>query len=153
MESVVLVIHLILALSIIGLVLLQRSEGGGLGIGGGGGGLGGFASARGTANALTKMTSLCALGFFITSLTLGVLASQHSKETAGLLENIDPAQLEQAVPEDDISAPVGVTYTPPAEIPMKAPAETSEEPEAPKVADTEEDKPSTTPEEPSAPTE
>ena len=113
MESVALVIHLIFALAIIILVLLQRSEGGGLGIGGGsGGGLGGFASAKGTANALTKMTSLCAAGFFITSLTLGVLAAQHSKDVAGLLENVDSSQIESPA-ADDVSAPVGITYTPP----------------------------------------
>ena len=147
MESVVLVIHLILALSIIGLVLLQRSEGGGLGIGGGGGGLGGFASARGTANALTKMTALCAIGFFITSLTLGVLASQHSKQTAGLLENIDPSQIEaMPIQDNDVNAPVGITYTPPSEMPGTAPSKDSNKKEgSPKDMKTEE--------EPSAPTE
>lgn len=158
MESVVLVIHLILALAIIGLVLLQRSEGGGLGIGGGGGGLGGFASARGTANALTKMTALCAIGFFITSLTLGVLANQHSKQTAGLLENIDPSQIEAPVPEDnnDVSAPVGITYTPPNEIDAPAPlqeesqpAETSQE----NTGQAQDEKPKKPKDEPSAPTE
>ena len=114
MESVVLVVHLILALAIIGLVLLQRSEGGGLGIGGGsgGGGLGGFASAKGTANALTKMTALCAAGFFVTSLTLAVLAGTHSRETKGILEDLNPAAIETPV-SDDVSAPVGVTYTSP----------------------------------------
>ncbi len=147
MESVVLVIHLILALAIIGLVLLQRSEGGGLGIGGGGGGLGGFASARGTANALTKMTALCALGFFITSLTLGVLANQHSKQTAGLLENIDPSQIEAPASEEDkdVSAPVGVTYTPPNEMSAPAPSEENTEQA--------QEKPKKPKDEPSAPTE
>lgn len=76
MEQVVLVIHLILALAIIGLVLLQRSEGGGLGIGGGGG-LGGLASAGATANALTRATAFCAACFFATSLILGILAGTH----------------------------------------------------------------------------
>ena len=154
MESVVLVIHLILALAIIGLVLLQRSEGGGLGIGGGGGGLGGFASARGTANALTKMTALCALGFFITSLTLGVLANQHSKQTAGLLENIDPSQIEVPVPEEnnDVNAPVGVTYTPPSEI--NAPTENLQKSETPEDnAEKKSEKPKKPKDEPSAPTE
>ncbi len=94
MESVVLVIHLILALAIIALVLLQRSEGGGLGIGGGSGGIGGLASARGTANALTKMTGICAAGFFVTSLTLAVLATQQSGASKGILDNIDPAAIE-----------------------------------------------------------
>ncbi len=91
MEAVVLVIHLILALSIIGLVLLQRSEGGGLGIGGGGGGLGGFASAKSTAGALSKATWLLAVCFFATSLTLGILAGTHSAERQGILEGVDEA--------------------------------------------------------------
>ena len=113
MESVILVIHLILALSIIGLVLLQRSEGGGLGIGGGSGGLGGLASAKGTANALTKMTGLCATGFFITSLSLGVLAGQQSRVNKGILENVNAAEIQV----EDVSAPTGITYTPPMEMP------------------------------------
>jgi len=98
MENVVLVIHLILALSIIGLVLLQRSEGGGLGIGGGGGGMGGFASPQGTANALTKATAFCAIGFFCTSILLGILAGTHTG-SSGILDELDQpkaAQEEQA---------------------------------------------------------
>ena len=79
MELVVLVIHLILALAIIGLVLLQRSTGGGLGIGGGG--MGDFASARGTANALTKLTTYFASAFFGTSLTLAYLAGNRDQST------------------------------------------------------------------------
>lgn len=157
MESVVLVIHLILALSIIVLVLLQRSEGGGLGIGGGGGGLGGFASARGTANALTKMTGLCAAGFFITSLTLGVLATDKRHETTGLLENMDPPAIEAPVSGDDTNAAQGISYTPPDAISdQQSPVEAiknaventvqGNKPEAPTV-DTK------TQEEPSAPVE
>ncbi len=88
MENVILIIHLLLALSIIGLVLLQRSEGGGLGIGGGSGGLGGLASAGQTGNILTKATGFCALGFLVTSLTLAVLAGTHSGSTS-LLDNLD----------------------------------------------------------------
>ncbi len=91
MENVVLIIHLILALSIIGLVLIQRSEGGGLGIGGGGGGLGGLASASSTANVLTRATGLCAAGFFCTSLALAVLAGTHSNPKS-LLETLDNPQ-------------------------------------------------------------
>lgn len=115
MESVVLVIHLILALAIIALVLLQRSEGGGLGIGGGGGGLGGLASARGTANALTKMTGICAFGFFVTSLTLAVLAGGHSRLNASILDEIEKSQIQAPVVKDDISAPLGTSYSPPDE--------------------------------------
>lgn len=130
MEEVVLVIHLILALAIIGLVLLQRSEGGGLGIGGGGGGLGGFASAKGTANALTKMTALCATGFFITSLTLAVLAGSESRQNLGILEDLADVEI-QTPAENDVSAPVGITYTPPSELMNDAEDETTENPEDP----------------------
>lgn len=105
MEQVVLVIHLLLALAIIGLVLLQRSEGGGLGIGGGGG-LGGLATAGQTANALTRATAFCALGFFCTSLLLAVLAGTHSR-TGSLLENLDnpPAVVDIEAKTDDKQLP------------------------------------------------
>tara|TARA_B100001989_G_scaffold253272_1_gene239459 strand:+ start:5519 stop:6001 length:483 start_codon:yes stop_codon:yes gene_type:complete len=116
MESVVLVIHLIIALAIIILVLLQRSEGGGLGIGGGGGGLGGFASARGTANALTKMTALCALGFFITSLTLGILASGQTNADKGLLEDITPEQVKVLAPVEGADNST-IEFIPPEDTP------------------------------------
>ena len=86
METIVLVIHLIIALAIIGLVLIQRSSGGGLGIGGGGG-MCDFATARGTANTLTKMTTFLAFAFFITSLTLGWLATQRGE--TGILDSME----------------------------------------------------------------
>ena len=88
MEPVILVIHLILALAIIGLVLIQRSEGGGLGIGGSGGGVGNLASAKGTANALTRATAICAGLFFCTSLALGILAARSSTTSVDLLGNM-----------------------------------------------------------------
>lgn len=100
MESVVLVIHLFLALAIVGLVLLQRSEGGGLGIGGGGG-LGGLATAQGAANLLTRMTAICAGLFFVTSLILGVMAGSHTQSSSPLSDALQtaPAQAESpAVP-------------------------------------------------------
>lgn len=71
MENVVLTIHLILALLLIGVVLLQRSEGGGLGIGGGG-----TMSARGAATALTKLTWIFASAFIVTSITLTILSTR-----------------------------------------------------------------------------
>lgn len=70
MQHVVIVVHLMLVLSLIGVVLLQRSEGGGLGIGGGGG----FMTSRGTANVLTRATAVLAGLFFLTSLVLSILA-------------------------------------------------------------------------------
>ena len=74
MENVVLTIHLILALLLIGVVLLQRSEGGGLGMGGGG-----AISARGAATALGKVTWVLAAAFIVTSITLTVLAAGAGK--------------------------------------------------------------------------
>jgi preprotein translocase subunit SecG len=74
MQTVLIVIHLLIVLALIGVVLLQRSEGGlGLG-GGGGGGTGGFLTGRGQANALTRATAILAALFFTTSLALGILA-------------------------------------------------------------------------------
>ncbi len=106
MATVVLVIHLILALAIIGLVLLQRSEGGGLGIGGGSGGLGSFATAGQTANALTRTTAICAAAFFCTSLLLAILAGSHSRE-ASLLESLDnpPAIVDSEAQTSDKELP------------------------------------------------
>ena len=77
MQTVLIVIHLMIVLALVGVVLIQRSEGGGLGIGGGSG----FMSARGTANALTRTTAILAVLFFITSLGLGILARYESKPT------------------------------------------------------------------------
>jgi preprotein translocase subunit SecG len=66
MQTVVIVIHLMIVAVMIGAVLLQKSEGGGLGMGGGAG----FMSSRGTANLLTRTTAVLAAGFFLTSLFL-----------------------------------------------------------------------------------
>lgn len=74
MENIVLVIHLILAICLIGVVLLQRSEGGGLGLGGGGG----VVSGRQAATALGKLTWAFAIAFLATSVTLTIIAAQNS---------------------------------------------------------------------------
>ena len=74
METLVLTIHILIALGLVITVLLQRSEGGGLGIGGGGGGGGGFMTARGTANLLTRITTILAVGFFSTTIILAIMA-------------------------------------------------------------------------------
>ena len=78
MQTVVIVIHLMIVAVLIGAVLLQKSEGGGLGMGGGAG----FMSSRGTANLLTRMTAILAVGFFITSLFLSWLAGYDRKPSS-----------------------------------------------------------------------
>ena len=75
MENTVLIIHVVLAFLIIVLVLLQKSEGGGLGIGGSQSG--GFMTSRGTANTLTKITTLVGSLFFITSILLAILSGSN----------------------------------------------------------------------------
>ena len=87
MATVVLVIHLMIAVALIAVVLMQRSEGGALGIGGGGGG-GGFMSGRGTANLLTRMTTMLAAAFFITSITLTILAGNRG-DSGSLLDRLE----------------------------------------------------------------
>ena len=82
MQHVISVIHRMLVLSLIGVVLLQRSEGGGLGVGGSGGGGGSFMSSRGTANVLTRATAILAGLFFATSLILSILAGFNRKPTS-----------------------------------------------------------------------
>ena len=73
MQTVIIVIHLMIVATLIATVLLQKSEGGGLGVGGGAG----FMSSRGTANLLTRTTAVLAFGFFATSLFLSWLAGYN----------------------------------------------------------------------------
>jgi preprotein translocase subunit SecG len=79
MSTVILVIHITATLSMIVIILLQRSEGGALGIGGGGGGL---VSGRGAANLLTRMTAILAAIFFTTSISLGILSHRTAPSSA-----------------------------------------------------------------------
>ena len=83
MQTVLLVIYLMVVLALIGVVLIQRSEGGGLGIGGGSG----FMSARGTANALTRTTAILAALFFVLALGMGVLA-RYEPDATDVLDRI-----------------------------------------------------------------
>jgi preprotein translocase subunit SecG len=95
MQHVVIVIHLMLVLALIGVVLLQRSEGGGLGIGS----TGGFMTNRGTANVLTRATAILAGMFFVTSLLLSILAGFNRKPTTILQGGPTvPAQSAPATP-------------------------------------------------------
>jgi preprotein translocase subunit SecG len=109
MINVILVIHLILAIALVGLVLLQRSEGGALGIGGGGGGgMSGFMTGRGTANLLTRATAILAALFLVTSLALAKLAGME-RGAASILDTAPlPTQEAPIIPEPPAgpSAPI-----------------------------------------------
>ena len=91
MQTVVIVIHLMIVTVLIGTVLLQKSEGGGLGMGGGAG----FMSSRGTANLLTRTTAVLAVGFFVTSLLLSWIAS-YDRKPASILGGQPASQSQPA---------------------------------------------------------
>ncbi|WP_319826327.1 preprotein translocase subunit SecG [Thalassovita sp.] len=106
MENVVLIIHLLLALSLIGVVLLQRSEGGGLGMGGGG-----AVSGRAAATALGKVTWGLAIAFICTSLALTVIAAEKSAgisvldRLGGQAPAAEETQPSESTPGNDLLPP------------------------------------------------
>lgn len=101
METIVLVVHLLLAIALIAVVLMQKSEGGALGIGGGGGNM---MSVRGTGNLLTRLTGWLAAGFICTSLTLAILASGSG--TPGSILDTAPLPASGAIlPAEEPAAP------------------------------------------------
>ncbi len=97
MQNVLIIIHLVVVLALVCVVLLQRSEGGGLGLGGGSSGVSGFLTGRGQANALTRATTFLAAAFFLTSILLTMLQT-YGKKPASILD----------------TAPAGVTTPAPA---------------------------------------
>jgi preprotein translocase subunit SecG len=100
MQTVIIVVHLMIVAVLIGAVLLQKSEGGGLGMGGGAG----FMSSRGTANLLSRTTAILAAGFFVTSLFLAWLAGVDRKPSS-ILGNAPASQSQPAGAAAPISAP------------------------------------------------
>jgi preprotein translocase subunit SecG len=117
-----LVIHTLIAIGLVGVILLQRSEGGGLGIGGGTGG--GLMSARGAANLLTRSTTVLASLFIASSILLAVLAAGTNKakpiDTSLAAAPVAPANTPGGVPLLGGAAPAAAPATTPA--PATAPA-------------------------------
>ncbi len=150
METVLIVVHLMIVLALVGVVLVQRSEGGGLGIGGGSG----FMTARGAANALTRTTAILAAAFFVTSLGLSIIARYGAKPT-DILDRVPAATQQQNAPAQqgvldqlpgqvvpqapaaapaasDVPAPVAPSASEPAAA-VPAPAEGASQPAEPQV--------------------
>lgn len=98
MQTVLVVIHLLIVIALVGVILIQRSEGGGLGIGGGSG----FMTARGTKNALTRLTAILAICFFATSIIL-VVVDSISNPASDILNRI-PTTEGKATPEGQTPA-------------------------------------------------
>jgi preprotein translocase subunit SecG len=99
MEKFVIVVHLMIVLSMIGFVLLQKSEGGGFAAGS----TAGFLSSRGNANVLTRTTAYLAGAFFATSLLLSILAGFHRNPTTIL----QPAANTPSAPSPSGAPPLG----------------------------------------------
>ena len=103
MHTFVLVVHVILAICLVGIILMQRSEGGALG-GLGGGGMGGFMTGRSVGNMLTRMTAILATCFMITSLTLAIMGKNEAAKAQKSFMEEKPAavQTEKAAPKPEV---------------------------------------------------
>ena len=104
MLILLLAVHILVAISLVGVVLLQKSEGGALGMGGGG--MSGFMTGRSTSNLLTRTTAILAAAFMTTSVLLVVL---HNRERA------PRSILEQSAPEAPAVPAAPQPPAPPAE--------------------------------------
>ena len=116
--TLVIVLHVLIALAIIGLVLLQHGKGADMGSGFGGGASGSLFGATGSANFLSRTTAILATLFFLTSLGLAYLATNKPRAGGGVL---DAAKAQQSAPAPDKAAEKPLDK-PAAEAP-KAPAE------------------------------
>jgi preprotein translocase subunit SecG len=116
MIKVLLVLHVFVTIALIGVVMIQRSEGGGLGLGGGQG-MGNFMSGRGTANLLTRTTAILGTAFFVLSLGLALLYKGGSANTDAAILNA-PAQNIPAPPVP--GAPPALPQTPADALPAPA---------------------------------
>jgi len=116
MTTVLLLIHLFVTLALIGVVLIQRSEGGGLGIGSSQG-MGSFMSGRGTANLLTRTTAILAAAFFALSLILALLNRGTVTANRSVFDSLPAAPSGAAAPAIPPSGapPAGPAATGPAQ--------------------------------------
>ena len=95
MANVLLVIQLIISIVLTGLILIQRSEGGALGIGGGGGG-GGFMSGRSATNSISKMTGILGALFIVNAMALSVVFNKENQS----ISQIDDSNAVEALTID-----------------------------------------------------
>jgi preprotein translocase subunit SecG len=109
MIAVVTVIHVMIAFALIGSVLIQKSEGGGLGVGGGG--MSGFMTGRSQANLLTRTTSILAIGIMVTSVTLAVLSSRSHHALTSVLDKPTATEQPQS-PENKSESPAPAAPAP-----------------------------------------
>ena len=130
MYTFVLVVHVLVAVSLIGLVLIQQGKGATAGAGFGGGASGTVFGARGAASFLSKLTAGLAATFFVTSLALAYFGAQVTTQTS-LIEQAVEAQPVDAVESDVPSLPEDAVAAPVADEASEIPATPSEVPTAP----------------------
>ena len=133
MIFVLLVIHIMVAISLVGVVLLQKSEGGALGIGGGG--MSGFMTGRSTANLLTRATAILAAAFFTTSVLLVVMHNRARAPVSIIDQGAPTMPARPVIPSRAPSTPVSArapTDTAPA-APAKPAAPAAPVPATPSV--------------------
>jgi preprotein translocase subunit SecG len=106
MQTLLLVAELIIAVALIGFVLLQRSEGGGLGMGGSSSSMGGLFTPRGAADTMTRATAILALLFFLTCIGLNLLALNGRNETS-ILETAPQGPTTNAPKSAPAPLPIG----------------------------------------------
>lgn len=106
MQTMLLVAELFIAVALIIFVLLQRSEGGALGMGGGGSGMGGLFTPRGAADTLTRTTAILAFLFFVTCIALNLLAL-HGRDERSILDSAPAPTSAPAKPVLPAPAPLG----------------------------------------------
>ena len=122
MIKVLLMLHVFVTLALIGVVLIQRSEGGGLGLGGGQG-MGRFMTGRGTANLLTRTTAILGTAFFALSLALALLYKGAAVNSNAAILNAPAGQTMPAVPAPAAPAgPMALPQTPADALPSTTPA-------------------------------
>jgi preprotein translocase subunit SecG len=112
MQTMLLVAELVIAIALIGFVLLQRSEGGGLGMGGGSSSMGGLFTARGAADTLTRTTSILAFLFFLTCILLNILAL-GGRDQSSILDSVPAANIPAKPMPAPIAPPAGPTVPKP----------------------------------------
>jgi preprotein translocase subunit SecG len=119
MEIALLVVHVLVAIAVVGLVLLQHGKGADVGAAFGGGASGSMFGATGSANFLSRATAILATVFFLTSMGLTYLAS-HQSSAQGVMSGMAPATQKQA-------APVAPKAPTPAPAPSSAPRDKTQE--------------------------
>jgi preprotein translocase subunit SecG len=120
MITVILVVHLMLAIALTGVILVQKSEGGALGMGGGGG-MSGFMTGRSAANLLTRTTAILAACFFATSIALALIASHERASTSVIDSSAPPASSAPVIPAPTGNAPANTNQAPLAPSQLPAP--------------------------------